>query len=476
VDYIFDWARDIYRPCIIRELSILAAREMQPCDPDIFSTVDRSQSQIASELPGFSWSQESDSLYVSTTGLESGLGDTHPLSGVVRDASNIETRFLSLHITEANMDELWVSLPAHLRESATTFVDTLRPSLDSSWRVTRKTLFSIQAAWTRNVNAPEFAGGSNTDIASDEIFFTNIVILFHMTDDWTLVRQLTYLAISEGALQVLLLRHSLPGLLRDLEAQNPIIDDSSIEPFIKSIRRQTIASSLTAAVSMLCISSSFTRGPGRIPGKWLLSKAKNIYAGFVFDNSPSTLEIVASFHETREKLIVNYFDDPYLVYSRTRTFLSADSPEQGLWPRLDSICQDKHGCALVESLNLPDNSTGAGARFCVFIISKYDFDRSDVDTATIVRGLAEGGLYYSALQLDSSQRVRECYGYLNRSTKGELFWRNADSLGLLLEWLEDLGSQSGRAGWSGGGPGETPDSPIMISSSEESEGDPIEED
>lgn len=449
---------------------------MQPFDPDIFSTVDRSQSQIASELPGFSWSQESNLLHLSTTGPESALGDTHSPFGVVRDASNIETRFLSLHITEANVDELWGSLPAHLRETATTFVDTLRPSLDSSWRVTRKTLFSIQAAWTGDVNAPEFAGGINTDIASDEIFFTNIVILFHMTDDWTLVRQLTYLAISEGALQVLLSRHSPPGLLRDLEARTPIVDRSSIELFIMSIRRQTIASSLTAAVSMLCISSSCTRGPGRIPGKWLLSKAKNIYAGFVFDNSPSTLEIVAAFHETREKMIVNYLDDPYLVYSRTRTFLPTDSPEQGLWLRLDSICQDKHGCALVESLNLSHNSTGAGARFCLFIISKYDFDRSDVDTATIVRGLAEGGLYYSALQLDPSQRVRECYGYLNRSTKGELLWRNADSRGLLLEWVEDLGSQLGRAGWSGGGPGETPDSPIMISSSEESEGDPMEED
>ncbi|KAL5044206.1 hypothetical protein BDW71DRAFT_209612 [Aspergillus fruticulosus] len=476
VDYIFDWARDAYRPCVIKELSILAAREMQPFDPDIFSTVDRSQSQIESELPGFSCSQESSSLHTSTAGPEPGLENTHPLSGVVRDASNVETRFLSLHITEANVGELWVSLPAHLRESATTFMDTLRQSLDSSWRVTGRTLSSIQAAWTGNLDAPEIAGGSNTGIASHEIFFTMIVILFYMSDDWTPVRQLTYLAISEGALQVLLSQHSLPGQPRHFEARTPIVDRSSIEPFIVSIRGQSIASNLMAAVSMLCISSSYSRGPGRISGKWLLSKTNNIYAGFVFDNSPSILELVVTFYETREKMVLDYLGDPGLVFSRTRTSLPTHSTEPGLWPRLGSICQNNHGCALFEGLNLSGKSASAGARFCLFIISRYDFGRSDIDMATIVRGLSEGGLYYSALKLDPSRRLRECYGHLNRSSKGESLWRNADSLDLLREWIEDLDSQLGWAGGPGPGPGETPDSPIMISSSEESEGDLMEED
>ncbi|KAL4999862.1 hypothetical protein BDV10DRAFT_200521 [Aspergillus recurvatus] len=431
---------------------------------------------IASELPGFSCSQESSSLRVSTAGPESGLEDTHSLPGVVRDASNIESRFLSLHITEANVGELCVSLPAHLRESATTFVDTLRQSLDSSWRVTRRTLSSIQAAWTGNLDAPEIAGGSNTGIASDEIFFTMIVILFHMTDDWTPVRQLTYLAISEGALQVLLSRYSLPGQPRDFEARTPIVDRSSIEPFIMSIRGQSIASNLTAAVSMLCISSSYSRGPGRISGKWRLTKTNNIYAGFVLDNSPSTLELVVAFYETHKKTIPDYLGGPCLVFLRTRTFLPTHSTEPGLWPRLDSICQDNHGCALFEGLNLSDKAAGAGARFCLFIISRYDFDRSDIDTATIVRGLSEGGLYYSALQLDPSLRLREFYGHMNRSTKGESLWRNADSLDLLKEWIEDLDSQLVWAVGPGPGPGETPDSPILISSSEESEGDLMEED
>ncbi|KAL6229951.1 hypothetical protein BDW75DRAFT_83468 [Aspergillus navahoensis] len=475
VDYIFDWARDAYRPCIIRELSILAAREMQPFDPDIFSTVDRSQSQIASELPGFSCSQESSSLRVSTAGPEPGLEDTHSLSGVVRDASNVESQFLSLHITEANVGELWGSLPAHLLESASTFVEALRQTLDSSWRVNRSTLSSIQAAWTGNLD-PATAGGSNTGITSDEIFFTRIVIFFHMTDDWTPVRQLTYLAISEGALQVLLSRHSFPGQPRDFGARTPIVDRSSIEPFIMSIKGQSVASNLRAAVSMLCISSSYSRGPGRISGKWLLSKTNNIYAGFVFDNSPSTLEILVAFHETREKMTLDNHGDPFIVFSRTRTFLPPHSTEPGLWPRLDSICQDNHGCALFEGLNLSGKAAGTGARFCLFIISRYDFDRSDIDTATIARGLSEGGLYYSALRLDPSRRLREYYGHLNRSTKGELLWRNADSLDLLKEWIEDLDSQLAWAGGPGAGPGETPDSPITISSSEESEGDLMEED
>ncbi|KAL2869531.1 uncharacterized protein BJX67DRAFT_347534 [Aspergillus lucknowensis] len=478
VDYIFDWARDAYRPSIIRGLSLLAARELPSFDPDIFSTVDRRQSQIASEMAGFSWSQESSSLRFSAALPEPEPEDTHTPSGVVRDASNFETRLLGLQITEANVDELWGSLLAHWGESEPTIVGTLRESLDSSWRVTRRTLSSIQAAWTGNLDTTENVTGSDTGIASDEIFFTAISILFYMTDDWSLVRQLTYLAISEGALQVLLSRYNLPGgQPQDFEeTQTPVIDRSSIEPFIKSIRTQSIASHLKAATSTLCISSSHSQRPGRITGKWRLRKTKSTYAGFVFDHAPSTLELVAAFYGTREKMDRDHMDlwDSCLVFSQTATWLPTHSTEPCLWPRLDSICQNSHGCALFEGLNLDGRASGTGARFCLFILSRYDFYRYDIDTAAIVRDLSEGGLYYSALHLDLGRRLRECYGHLNRSTKGQSLWQNADSQELLKEWIEDLDAQPR---WTGGpGPGGRPDSPIMISSSEESEGDLMEED
>ncbi|KAL2808864.1 hypothetical protein BJX63DRAFT_16434 [Aspergillus granulosus] len=464
VDYIFDWARDGYRPAIIGELTILAAAEMQLFDSDIFSTIARRHSHNESQFRSFS--QDTLRHIASETEDEKATVDfpyvdTRLSLGVVRDASLVESQCLSLHITEANVEAFWLSLTAP--DTSNSVLQTILQCLESSWRVTSDTLAYIQAAWTGT--SQRACNGT-----LDETFYIKIVLLWHIADDWSLVRQLTCLAISEGAIQILLSRARLPNSAHSVESRIraiPTVEKSEIEPFITSIKRQSVVSNLTAAVGMLCLSSSYTRG-NRIRKEWLLQRSKNVSIGFVLDSSPSALELVHGLYDAHNKMLGN--DPPpgpsYVSFLRSKTSQPSQDTDCCRWPRLDSICRNRNGCALVDGLNV----SGHGARYCLYIISRYDFGGSSTPDA--VNDLAKEGLYYSTLQFDPrSRRLRECFKYLNRSTKAGPLWQNASSLDILEDWIEGLKSQPKRTGV----PGETPNSPIMISSGEESEGDPMEE-
>jgi hypothetical protein len=463
VDYIFDWARDVYRPAIINELTTLAAGEMQLFDPDIFSTIAGRASQRGSDFFGFS----QDSRRISTAGAddikpasyEPPYTDTRLSLGVVRDASVVESQVLAFHVTEANVEDFWFSLTA--LDAPNFVVRTMMQYLESSLRVTGDTLSCIQARWTSTDQ-------TTSDTATDEIFYVKMVIFFHVKDDWNLVQQLTYLAISEDALLLLLSRANLPGSSPEIfKAQIraiPDLEKARVEPFIMTIKRQSIVSNLTAAVGMLCLTSSYSRTRGRIPQKWLLKRSKNLFAGFMLDSSPLILELVHGLYDAH-RMLWRGPTGSHLYFSQNRTSQPIHDTEPCMWPRLELLRMDQSGCALVDGLYL----SGDGARYCLYIISKYDF--GGYQTPQAVKGLSEWGLYYSALQLDPSRRLRECFGHLNRSTKAESFWRGAASLGSLKDWIEGLESHphlSGRRG-------ESPNSPIMISSGEESEDGQMEQ-
>ncbi|OQD90679.1 hypothetical protein PENANT_c001G02842 [Penicillium antarcticum] len=88
VDYIFDWARDIYRPAILGELDVLATGDITATDPGVFSTM---SSRIASWMNA---STEGQTTQVSTFGEPPDLNYLKVVSqeGVIRDAHIIESR------------------------------------------------------------------------------------------------------------------------------------------------------------------------------------------------------------------------------------------------------------------------------------------------------------------------------------------------------------------------------------------------
>ncbi|KAB8200756.1 hypothetical protein BDV34DRAFT_232037 [Aspergillus parasiticus] len=459
VDYIFDWARDVYRKSILDELNVLAAEEMRFNDPDIFSTIDRRESLIASEWPGFSQEVRDDNGpgEVNDAPASSSVIDNRQFLGVVKEASIIQSRFLALHITEDDVETFLLSFPSV--EASNSVVRSMMQCLKDSWRVTAEALSGIESLWTSVGPKAEYHD-------SEEIFHVKVFILMHVSMDWVPVRQLTYLAISERALQVLL---SKAGLLSTSNLttpfQNvPVIEKPRLEAFLISVKEQSIVDNLTAAVSMLCISSVCYRRAGRIPAKWLLKRANNYFAGFGLDGSPVVLELVTSIYESH-KIGRREPTDSYIRFSRNQTSQTISSREKCLWPRLDPICQDTNGCALVDGLNLDTNH----ARHCLYVLTRRD--RNLLDTPYIVESISEDGLYYSTLQLGPNFRPGEYFQHLNRSTSSNRLWREMDTYDSLKKWAEGLKQTKLVTA-----AGDSIASPIVLLSDEEAVSDAMDED
>lgn len=446
VDYIFDWARDGYRPSIINQLSLMAAREMLSFDPDIFSTIGRRASRIAS------FSQDSFRIGTADPDGENSqsLGpntDDRLSFGVVRDASAVEARLLALHITAANIDHFMASFTASVAMS------TILRNLKRSWRVTGDTLSRIQHGWT----------GTDQESTLEGVFYVRIAILLHVADDWTPTQQLRYLAISEEAIESILCRNELWSHHVSLERAIrtiPTVAASTIEGFMASIKGQTIGNNLTAAMGMVSLTSSSSRSPGEIPAQWRLDKANNSSVGFALDD---TLQIFEVIHEIYGAIAM-HSTDMLIHTSSKRMTQPMYSSEPCLWPQLDPICQDTNGCALVDRLD----ATEHGPRYCLYILTRYSF--SPPNTAGVVKELSEYGLHYSALPLNPDRPLSQNVGSLNRPTGTRRRWHNSGSVDLLHDWIIALELHPLQPMW----PGETEDSPIIILSSDESEVDPME--
>lgn len=420
---------------------------MQSFDPDIFSTIGRRASRIAS------FSQ--DSFRMSTADLErentQSLGpniDDRLSFGVVRDASVVAARLLALHITTANIDEFMTSFTASVA------VPNIIHNLKRSWRVTGDTLSRIQAGWT----------AADQESTPEGIFYVRIAILLHVADDWTPTQQLSYIAISEEAIRLMLSRRELSrhheSLGRTIRTV-PTVAASKIEPFIASIKAQTIGNNLTAAMGMVSLTSLYSRSPGGIPAKWRLDKTNNLWIGFALDDMVEVIhEIYAAIEMTRTGVTDS------LIHTASKTTAQPmHSTEPCLWPQLNPICQDTNGCALVDQLD----ATGHGPRYCLYILTRQSFNPSN--TAGIVKELSEYGLHYSAVPLNPNRQLYQYPGHLNRSTSTTRRWQGSDRLELLNDWISALELHPTQPMW----PGETVESPIIILSSDESEGDQMED-
>lgn len=453
MDYIFDWARDVYRQSILNELNVLTGGEMLFTDPDIFSTIEGRQSRFSSEWPNLSQGIGDDNGEETLDERKvpsSSLIDSRESIGIVKEAFTIESRFLSIHINEEDVENFLLSFPTV--EASNSVARTMIQCWNCSWRTTAEALSGLEVLWTK------FGPREHNNNAPNEIYHVKVFILMHVSVNWVPVRQLTYLAISESALQVLISKAGLQIASSGAQTRfrnAPFIERSEIEGFVASVMEQSIVDNLTAAVSMLCLSSTCHRQAGRIPRKWLLKRSNKYFAGFSLDRLPSVLELVESIFESHR---IGRRDptDPYIRFSQDQTIQTIHSREFCMWPGLDPICQDTNGCALIDGLNLQTGS----ARYCLYILNRHDFD--PLDTPDIVESLAEGGLYYSTLQLGPNLRPGQYFQYLNRSMTSSRLWREVDSLDPLKNWIEGL-KQSRLVGEAGG----TFDSPILLSPDEE---------
>lgn len=198
MDYIFDWARDVYRAAIICELRNLAANDTASLamDSDIFSLQDRNNFGIHFGQTHIISDDEEDhqtrQTMLSIANAQDDLRTFDSSYGVLRDARYIRSRFMALHITEDNLSFLLKSMetPDEAQEVARHILECLK----DSWRVSSEALDVIEQKWT-------VEDRTNWESPKEE-FHVTVTLSAYLSLDWEQTRELCCLAISrcrEGA-------------------------------------------------------------------------------------------------------------------------------------------------------------------------------------------------------------------------------------------------------------------------------------
>lgn len=191
VDFLADWARDVYRPAVLTELRILQYPDEEVAtvftDTDIFSTGDRSISfETHSDL------QYEDNFNSSFSDLDSQLG-------AVRHISGIESRFLSIIITADNVHTLLRSVKGSTRAG---FIRKLLEALhlrDASAKVPNiDRIDAIEEAWTGHSRLSTILSMRGTKL------YTAHQTVYYLSPSWGQVRDLSLIAVAEDALEVLI--------------------------------------------------------------------------------------------------------------------------------------------------------------------------------------------------------------------------------------------------------------------------------
>ncbi|KAI1764531.1 hypothetical protein GGR53DRAFT_530350 [Hypoxylon sp. FL1150] len=205
VDYIMDWARDIYRPSIIRELKSLASEKAYDevslgLESDIYSVNNRV----------LDWIQPPASNSDFEEHLETVPEDPEPHASappieLANSVSRINYRFNGLNITEQNAESLLVISQGP--DDKLSMRATHAQSLDAKLRsrsnevivTTQHTLDEIENMWT----GEQRDNDSTFSTASKIEAYAILEYRCFLNTSWEIVKELTCLAVSKPAFAIL---------------------------------------------------------------------------------------------------------------------------------------------------------------------------------------------------------------------------------------------------------------------------------
>ncbi|KAI9808938.1 MAG: hypothetical protein M1827_007112, partial [Pycnora praestabilis] len=204
VDYVFDWARDIYGPAILHKLQLLSTMQGRSSfslseDDDIYSMkrpFDNSDPRSQSESD---WDTPTPEVYAPGSALyeeTSLIRQLDSLHGVVRHASIIENRHLGLYLTGDNAKTLLQSFGSEAAARSLT-QDIISLKLKDPILVTGEALNRVENVWTGRLRR-----NADPRLLQSK-FYTKIAFVTYLTSLWDQVRELPHLAICEDALDVL---------------------------------------------------------------------------------------------------------------------------------------------------------------------------------------------------------------------------------------------------------------------------------
>jgi len=237
IDYILDWARDAYRPNIIRQLKTLTSSNPSDdmtvsMDPDVYSV----RGEVQPWMQGHDIDPE-EMLDPNASDAVSAIIDDEPVDdfgefkcsqGVVRDARLIESRLRSLYLTRDNIQTLFdgIDNPNTKMRFARSILATLARRcvvLDNE-----DVLGAVEDKWTGNVR-------SRTRISlPGSKLYAQFRFSYFINHSWEQIRELTYLAVSDDAREILLEKAQFRSTVRRSRFSPP---ECSREEIIHTIEK-----------------------------------------------------------------------------------------------------------------------------------------------------------------------------------------------------------------------------------------------
>lgn len=349
--------------------------------------------------------------------------------GVIRDAAVLQSRYLAFQLNENDVDDFLLSFSTVQETKA--WIQSLMMCLSQSWKVTSEALHALETLWTAKFRPPP------ENHRHDEIFYVNIAINMFMTEMWEPVRQLTCFAISVRALQRIL---SGAEIIHEFEwTRSPFIGFSAIETLLRRVLNQSILDNITAAVSMMCMTSCFSDRSKRIPFQLLVTRYSGLYAGFQWDNSPFLIPTVTSIYENH-KIGRREPRDRYLCFSslRVKQTIIYRGNEIQLWPDLPPlVLAGSVKVVLIDGILTGHDSPRRG----LFIFQDL------VDTEALLETLSttlKFGPYFKTAPVLHSSFHSGHFRYLNLPVRLGEDWHTKGIGEDIRNWMENLKIQMGQ--------------------------------
>lgn len=249
IDYIFDWARDVYRASILNQLKALAE------STDAIEE-DNDATQIATEIDiqsrRGSWQSKSIGGCIDATeGPPQYLLDAYYnhelwgkldcINGVFRPACLIESVFQCVYVTKDNVHKLYASVPtSHIAKK---LAKQANEALEiNSVVVSEQILMRMEEIWTNKTRQQ-----LSQDVRRENIFAT-IVYHTRITENWELERSISCLAFDEEALRLFRQYSGQTTPHPALQAARKL-SERNAEDLLQDLHTRTIQYNLAAALA-----------------------------------------------------------------------------------------------------------------------------------------------------------------------------------------------------------------------------------
>ncbi|KAF5686309.1 hypothetical protein FCIRC_3027 [Fusarium circinatum] len=243
IDYIADWARDLYREGIARGL-----RKLAQCDSSSLARDEDVASLSGNMGTWFNGLFDTNRDAVSQI-LRDPLHEFDTEVAVFRDPRFVRSKCLGLVITHSNVEEF-------LRTERTNYatgnlISDLIANLKGACRMKGRLLNDLELLWT------DTDRDLSDIVQPEETFYVVVTTVFYLNSNWEPVRELSYLAVSQTLISDT--ARSAPGALGHVQELEKALLVERIDVF-GDLLKMSAEDNLSACLFNSCLRTDTTSG------------------------------------------------------------------------------------------------------------------------------------------------------------------------------------------------------------------------